>query len=352
MQQIKTICKGALVVKKLNFFCSTNAPYYIYGLDYRQTSAGIRVLHYLCHALNELGEEAYISANVSTPYLRTPKLTERIISKHVQAGRLPIAIYPEVVAGNPFQAHLVARWLLNKPGHIGGEAYYELNEMLFAYQDKYAPEGMVTHPLYIPAVDGRIFNNLNNPCDRERKGACYYAHKYLVFGGVLTHHAIGATSLCQDLVRSHEEIADILRRSEVLYCYEPSAIVTEALHCGCPVVIIPTDYVANNHDYQDLRGPGVEVASDENALARAKETLKEFNAPIHSEHAELTLRAFVDLTQQEMAGRIKKLEESGNQVVFPLVTDAQSQKMSDYDLWRISQHARKAMLSVTGGSKP
>jgi GT2 family glycosyltransferase/glycosyltransferase involved in cell wall biosynthesis len=351
VRQIKTICEGAFIVKKLNFFCSPNAPYYIYGLDYQQSSAGIRVLHYLCHALNELGEEAYISADVTSQFLRTPKLTKKVISKHAQAGRVPIAVYPEIVAGNPFKAHLVARWLLNKVGHLGGEAYYELNEMLFVYQKKYAPEGWVSHPLYVPAVDGRIFNNLDNSCDGERKGACFYAHKYLVFGGVLTHHVIGATSLCQDILRSHEEIADILRHSEVLYCYEPSAIVTEALYCGCPVVIIPSDYIANNYDYQYLKGPGVEVAFDENALARAKETLNEFNVRLHSVHAELTLRKFVDLTQREMADRVKKLKDSGNQAALPLVMDAQDRKLSDYDLWRISRRASKVMPSATGEGK-
>jgi len=336
-------------MKKLDFFRSVNAPYYICGMDYLQSSAGIRVLHYLCHSLNELGEEAYIDANVTSPYLRTPKLTKKVISKHVQAGRLPIAIYPEVITGNPYLAKVAARWILNKPGHIGGDVFHDPSELVFVYQKTYAPEGVVTNPLYIPAVDGRIFNNLDNPYDGKRKGACFYAHKYLVFGGVLTHHSIGATSLCQDIARSHDEIADILRRSEVLYCYEPSAIITEALQCGCPVVIIPSDYIAANYDYKILQGPGVEIGFDENALARAKETLRNFDVQIHYVHARLTLQKFIDLTQQEMLDRIKIQKDADIQLAIPLATKVQDQEIYDYDLWRISHLASRGMTAIAGG---
>ncbi|MDD5363741.1 MAG: glycosyltransferase [Gallionellaceae bacterium] len=334
-------------MKKLDFFRSVNAPYYIHGLDYRQSSAGIRVLHHLCHALNELGEEAYIVANVTNPYLRTPKITKGIIARHAQTGRLPIAVYPEVVTGNPFQAHVVARWILNKPGHIGGELVYDPDELLFIYQKTYAPEGVLTHPLYIPAVDGRIFNNRDNPCDGKRAGACYYAHKYLVFGGALTHHASGAISLCQDIARSHEEIADILRRSEVMYSYEPSAIVTEALQCGCPVVMIPSDYIAANYDYTLLQGPGVEIGSDDQALVRAKETLKNFNVRIHAVHAELTLRKFVDITQAAMADRLRNIAEAGIQAAVPVLGQVQEASLSSYNLWRVS-HRDSGPTATTG----
>lgn len=289
--------------RKISFFNSLNAPYYIYGLDYRQQSAGVRVLHYLCHTLNELGEEAYIFANVTSPYLRTPQLSEEVMLRHASIGRQPIAVYPEIVPGNPMQAPVVARWLLNKPGHIGGDLVHHPDELLFTYQQKYAPEGAETHPLYIPAVNSRIFNDWEQPYLNRRQGACYYAHKYLFFGGKLTHHAQGATSLCQDIPRSHEEIAGILRRSEVLYAYEPSAIVSEALQCGCPVVMVPSEYLTQNYSYSELTGPGVEIGMDEQALARAQATLKNLNVQRQHIHARITVERFVELTQQRMQNK-------------------------------------------------
>ncbi|MDR3395078.1 MAG: glycosyltransferase [Parasulfuritortus sp.] len=339
-------------MKHLDFFRSVNAPYYIYGLDYRQSSAGVRVLHYLCHALNELGEEAYISANVTSPYLRTPRLTNKIVNRHAQSGRMPIALYPEVVPGNPFQSAVVARWILNKPGHIGGETVFAPGEILFAYQGIYIPEGSQAHFLYIPAVDGRIFHNRDGMADGKRQGACFYAHKYLVFGGKLTEHAKDAVSLCQDIPRSHEEIADILRQSEVLYSYEPSAIVTEALHCGCPVVIVPSRYLEENYDYGQLHGPGVEVGFDAHALERAKASLANFDTVSQLVFAESTLRGFVEITQQRMVEHACTLK-AGNETGQLLAPSYQPDEyQSKYDLWR--QHhqpevvARGLMTTGTG----
>lgn len=303
MFSIRHLHKENSVDRKISFFSSLNAPYYIYGLDYRQSSAGVRVLHYLCHSLNELGEEAYIFANSTSPYLRTPLLTEEIMLRHASINRMPIAIYPEIVPGNPMQAPVTARWILNKPGHIGGDAVHHPDELLFVYQQKYTPEGTKTYPLYIPAVNSRIFNDWNNAYEGKRQGACYYAHKFLHFGGMLTHHAKGATSLCQDIPRSHEEIADILRRSEVLYSYEPSAIVSEALQCGCPVVIVPSEYISKNYSYDELTGPGVEIGTDDQALARAKETIKNQNVQLQHRHARLTIERFIELTQQTFRDR-------------------------------------------------
>ncbi len=54
-----------------SFFGTQRSPYYIYAPDYRQSSAGIRALHYLCHFLNECGHEAYISARLTRSGLRT-----------------------------------------------------------------------------------------------------------------------------------------------------------------------------------------------------------------------------------------------------------------------------------------
>jgi hypothetical protein len=297
--------KGVFV-KQFDFFRTVNAPYYIFNFDYCQSSAGVRVLHYLCHALNELGEEAYILASVTSPYLRTPRLTEEVMMRHAQAGRLPIAVYPEVIHGNPMEAPVVARWLLNKPGHLGGDAVYDQNEILFAYLGIYAPEGDFSHLLYIPGTDGHIFHNRDNPADRKRQGACFYAHKYLRFGEELTSHATGATSLCQDIPRSHEEIAEILRRSEVLYCYEPSAIITEALYCGCPVVIIPSNYLEQLYDYEKMQEPGVEIGYDEHALERAQKSLSKQNADAHIDFAKSTLLNFIDVTQKKMHDHISE----------------------------------------------
>lgn len=262
------------LTRSRDLFKTENDPYYIFAGDYRHTSSGIRCLHYLCHALNELGEEAYlVNVKITSSYLRTPVLTPDTVSRHHQSGRTPVALYPEVVAGNPLKAPVVARWLLNVPGHLGGDTVYDDGDLVYYYADWCLPEGMSGTPLELPTVDTRFFNNEDNPEDIRRSGACYYAHKYLAFGGKILPEHQSLTSLCHDIPRSPEELAAILRRSDVLYCYEPSAIIHEALACGCPVLLVPTEYWRIGADDPHLLEPGIALAEGPGSAQRARATL-------------------------------------------------------------------------------
>lgn len=226
-------------------FATAHRPYYVVAPDYRHTSAGIRVMHLLCHALNEIGAEAYITGcQVLNPRLRTPTLDTGVINFHAHAGRDPIAIYPEVVTGNPLNARTVVRYILNRPGHIGGDTSYDPKELLYAYDPYFIPTGMKARILTVPCTDDDIMHNRDNPDDKARQGACFYALKYRHFGHALPsgfHN--GHIDLSQP-VRSPEQIATILRKAERLYCYEPSAITIDAILCGCPVVYVLSDYMA------------------------------------------------------------------------------------------------------------
>ena len=71
-----------------NFHTTNHAPYYIVSPNFIQKSAGPRTLHYLCHTLNELGYEAYITSEICNPWLRTPKLTQEIKETHKKTGRI------------------------------------------------------------------------------------------------------------------------------------------------------------------------------------------------------------------------------------------------------------------------
>lgn len=226
-----------------SFHESHHFPYYIVSPNFSQKSSGPRMLHCLCHMLNELGYEAYITADVCSPWLRTPQLTREVSDRHKATGRFPIAVYPEVARGNPLNVPVVARWILNKAGHLGGDAQFHPDELLF-YWDEWVLNGEKNADrLYLPSVDTRIFNN-HGVRPEEREGFCYYAHKYLHFGGKIEDRiTAGGTSLCQDIPRTAEEIAAILRRSKVLYCYEPSNIITEAYICGCPTILVDSEYL-------------------------------------------------------------------------------------------------------------
>lgn len=258
--------------KGLSFFATHRRPYYISAQDYRHSSAGIRCLHYLCHALNQLGEEAYIvHAKSFNPRLKTPSLSSEIVHKHYLAGRQPIAVYPEVVEGNPLHIPNVARWLLNRPGHIGGDTNFNPTDEIFYFARWCLPLGMNGKILNFPSVDGEIFNNRNNHRDQTRNGIYFYANKYYASGGQLSPEITGAAiSLGLEKSLSPEDIANILRTAEVLYCYELTSLIPEALSCGCPVLIVPSDYWTDHGDRGVFLNPGIELASTPNALAIAK----------------------------------------------------------------------------------
>lgn len=226
------------------FFGTQHRPYYIVAPDYRHTSAGIRVMHQLCHGLNEIGASAHITGCTTlNARLRTPPLTTAVINGHANAGLDPIAVYPEIIAGNPLNCRRVVRYILNTPGHIGGPDTFDPGEILYAYDPYFVPAGMKAKILTVPCTDDRIMHNRDNPDDGNRQGAFFYAMKYRHFGNEIDDglHP-GATDL-SDRVRSVEEIAAILRKAAVLYCYEPSGITIDAILCGCPVVYVLTDYM-------------------------------------------------------------------------------------------------------------
>jgi len=116
-------------------------------------------------------------------------------------------------------------------------------ELNFYWEADYLPPGMTADRLQIPIIDRRIFNAEGAPAERE--GFCYYAHKYILnYSKTLPGVLNDGISLCQWIPRTPEEIAEILRTTKVLYCYEPSSMTSEAIACGCRVAYIDTPYLA------------------------------------------------------------------------------------------------------------
>lgn len=232
----------------VDIFRSPHHPYYIFSLEYMQESAGLRAYYNLCHILNELGYEAYVVLEQSNSGLRTPVLTNEIRKNHLKNGRHPIAVYGETTQGNPLEGAVVVRWILNNIGHIGANVTFSKDDLLFYWSLVYSNGEKAVRQLSFPLIDRQIFNK-GNVADEERTGFCYYAHKFFLFDKNNATRQISekikanGISLCQDIKRTHIEIADILRHSKVLYCYEPSVITGEAGLCGCPSIIVKTEYL-------------------------------------------------------------------------------------------------------------
>ena len=161
-----------------------------------------------------------------------------------------VAVYPETVSGNPFGARTVVRWVLNRPGLLGGEAVYDSEELVFTYSEVYRPyiSNTVAGRLYLPIIDHEIFWAPPSG-SLSRALTCFYIGKSQWKEGIVDR----AESL--ELTRSwpdRSELGKILRRSRALYCFDNSTmLVYEALLCGCPVVVIP-DGTQRWEDYLTL----------------------------------------------------------------------------------------------------
>lgn len=216
-------------------------PYYIMAPDYRETSSGIASLHYLCHLLNLNGREAYIvGGRVVNPELKTPLLDDEDSRRHGLAGRVPIAVYPEVTTGNPFGCSVVARFLLNFEGFINGRSMEAAPSDLLFYSGKLIAEDH-GHPngdlLCLPTIDVDLFRAGLPPAQRE--GRYLYQNRFPL--EAIDYSALPADVRLLSMANALTlpELAQLLQRAEVMYTHEWSMTCVIAVLCGCPVIFIP-----------------------------------------------------------------------------------------------------------------
>lgn len=220
---------------------------------YSSQSAGIKILHLLCHHLNIKGYQAFlvnmiggggtIEYNVDSSLI-TPLLTDHISEIHLQKGLKPIVIYPDIVKGNPLQSSCVVRYLLHYPGFFGGQKTFGEEELVFSYAKKIADKisAKKQNILFMPICDDEVFYP---PRDEVvRSGSCFYASKYLAINkGELLEATQNSIEIKRGQgAQSTQEVADILRRSEYFVSYEDTSLITEAILCECPVVLLKNDF--------------------------------------------------------------------------------------------------------------
>lgn len=290
------------------------SPYYIVAPHYIRTSAGIRVLHLLCHSLNRRGQAAYIiligEPNHGGSFcldLSTPVLTLDALMEHYRRGLAPVMVYPETISGNPFRSPCVVRYILNFPGLLGGEKDYSSEELCFSYSKILAkatrsPENV----LYLPPIDTRTFHPPAS--EQKRSGSCFYAGKYkAIHKGKLFDVTRQSVEITRDLPTSQtpQEIAELFRRSEVFYTYENTALATEAVLCGCPAVFLPNPYLTHIIAEEELGIDGYAWGDDPDQIVRAKATVQQGAESYRKSTAKYwhELDRFIELSQEHARAR-------------------------------------------------
>ncbi len=264
---------------------SNKTPFYVYTPRWVDSSAGIKVLHYLCHSINTAGGMAFIVLSEGghlghpriNPALDTPILSEEVAQSHFESGITPVTIYSETVPGNPLDAPFVMRYLLNFTGALGGQSNFESDEFIVAFSQSIADHyceltDVITPVLFLPPVDPREVI----PTTHKIQQQAVYAGKYRSFVG--TPPSIGSLPSVEIFrdgpkMQSRTEVLKILGESSRVYLFENSSIATEAILSGTPVHFVPNQFLGSVIAETELGNYGVALSDCNEDFQTAFETL-------------------------------------------------------------------------------
>lgn len=244
--------------------------YIIYAPSYCAIEGGSIVLHYLCHLLNEIGESAYLcpynqillekysGIKMFTHLTHTLRAlrqayTDFVVNDEWNTPIFPalrrlllhmvdmeqyIVVYPEIIDGNPLKGKYVVRYLMHNPGHFTGHYSFGKHELIVRYSNSFARDFT---PLPMSKISDVLLTLSSIPScyNREGEAVLRKGSAYLIRKGKnkpIMHDL--TDSVCIDGL-SHKDVADVLRRVECLYCYDPvTAYTWFAQLCGCRVRVL------------------------------------------------------------------------------------------------------------------
>lgn len=274
---------GGMLEKEVNkIFGRQSNPYLIWAPRWIESSAGIRAVHYLCHALNSAGHNAWLV--ISEPShgneprinssLITPELTVDSIKAINSSAFCPIAIYPEDVIGNPLNAPVVIRILWNYAGALGGPSTFPESEIVWAFSENIALEyetrtGIKPNVLFVPPIDPREFTK-----NKDKKPyQVVYAGKYRSFvGKPFSVGHLPTIEIFRDGPgrQSRDTVKKLLSEAEVVFSFENSSIVTEAILSGTPAGFIPNEFLGPIIAEHELGWSGSFIGTDKLSIEKAR----------------------------------------------------------------------------------
>lgn len=281
----------------------------IYCPGFNERIGGVYALHLLCHLLNKNGATAsmypwFYHDEVSAIHIKAPlskAIASRDLLNHypayitnprwntpVYSGRVEevsertdlIAVYPEVVFGNPLRAKNIARWLLNTPGAHNKKIYFTYGEVQFLYREFFQPlkqMGLETADflLHVLEVPWDLFDvRKPNVSTEPRVGTAYALrkgkHKPI-------QHELEGSILIDNL--SMQEIGEVFKKVETFISYDTASLYSQlAVLSGCNSVVIPDVGVTKEQwrpDVEDTYGVAygfedLEIANRTRSLTQTK----------------------------------------------------------------------------------
>lgn len=246
-------------------------PYFVFSPPFSVASAGIIVMHRLANELRLAGMEVYINTPVQNPrYGRIPLIeSHQDMLERIFSG---VAIYPEIVWGNPFACRRVVRYLLNIPGFFGGPLMKDFDEkdLVYILSDEWNELSGLNLPknriLEIPSIDITEFKNWGLP----RTGSVFFFGKRTAPEPV---HPSDSVFLGRKesftTPESRLKLIERLNAAETFYSYDSETAMNDiASLCGCKVVLIEDGILMHENKIKDEEGTRNYLLDREANLAR------------------------------------------------------------------------------------
>lgn len=274
-------------------------PIVVYLPNQNANSGGMTVMHNIANDLNiVLKDAAYVvpgriderNAELTdiTP-ARLDQLRKKnplIVPYRVLASGQFVALYPEVIPGNPLRAKHVLRWILLVPP-AGISSTWSNTDKIIEYLPVYIelynrrnPHMMQLKPwakLFAP------FSNYNY-CDQKlpRHGTCFTVRKAFTafkrFDTDLTpaHDPVDSVRFEPGCDFAPAEMEHLFSTSKVFYSYDPFTFHSvAAAMCGCLSVVVPVAELTAA-EYRRLGGPlvqnGIAYGDTPDELIRAQQS--------------------------------------------------------------------------------
>jgi hypothetical protein len=281
-------------------------PYVIVAPSYC-VSAGVRVMHSLCHELNTLGFEArlLLTHNLSpsgtpmlNPALRTPCLNGTFEQDWPKLNERAIVVCSDGFHGHPFGAQRVVRYVLGKevPQPDDNPADFRVY-----YSRAFPAQKGGRHPV--------LFQLNSDLADFNDNGVVERTQDMLWLGKGAKHcteRPPGVIDITYTWPPTRPELAAQLRKTRYLYSYDAlSATNVEAVLCGATVVLKHFSYHDWSWTKQDLEATehgsgGYAYGDSDFEIDLARRTRQELVDNVRYQQAifKTKLLEFVDQTQR------------------------------------------------------
>lgn len=245
-----------------------------YGFD--MGIGGLKVLHKLCHLLNERGHDAYlVPVHFDQPFAiyegyNTKLVTQEILDNLDEC----IVVYPESWFGNYLNAKHVVRWMIGFPSEQHIKTWSE-SDLWFWYFPFYITQQHYKNSdnfLYVGEQHRDIFYDKQ----LSRSGTCWTLRKAQDFikpsqyihpdnSVFIPYNAVG------DLVR----LATLFNTKETFYCYDNYTYISiQSLMCNTDTIVVP--YNTTKEDFFNGFELNRYLAYGVDDLPRAKSIRNEF----------------------------------------------------------------------------